>query len=124
LGVRVEADNSSPLSPYSRRPSSCAQLGRIARHGHCGLLHLTCCQSSSMGTRSTSASRILINKQLNNCRIAMLSHVKQLSTMQYTPTKLVYTTAARPVPIRTSRHFSMPTIQTASGRNLLPCIQS
>jgi hypothetical protein len=85
-----------------------------------GLLHLTCYLPWG---RAPPPAPGLINKQLNNCRIAMLSHVKQLS-MQYTPTH--YNTASpRPVPIRTyGRAFSMPTIQAASGRNLLPCIQS
>ena len=118
VGVRVEADTSSPLSPYTRRPSSCAQLGRTARHGHwTPSPHL-----AFPWGRAPPPAPGLINKQLNNCRIAMLSHVKQLS-MQYTPTH--YSTAPRPVPIRTCiRPFSMRTIQAASGRNLLPCIQS
>ena len=102
MGVRVEADTSSPLSPYTRRPSSCAQLGRTARHGHwTPSPHL-----AFPWGRAPPPAPGLINKQLNNCRIAMLSHVKQLST-QYTPTRY-YTTAPRPVPIRTSgRAFSI-----------------
>ena len=105
-----------PCRPTHAAPP--AVPNSVARHGHwTPSPHL-----AFPWGRAPPPAPGLINKQLNNCRIAMLSHVKQLS-MQYTPTH--YSTAPRPVPIRTCiRPFSMRTIQAASGRNLLPCIQS